>query len=162
MSNSEEEHLVYLGLGSNIDPEIYLPKAVDCLKENIEVVAVSSAWQSPAVGSSGEDYLNAVMLVRVTCLPKELKQRVVSYIEGELDRVRTENKFADRTIDIDILISDNQVLDPEIWNYAHMAVPLAELCPDISPSPTGETIQQTAQRLSALTNIQARPDLPLG
>jgi 2-amino-4-hydroxy-6-hydroxymethyldihydropteridine diphosphokinase len=162
MSNSEEEHLVYLGLGSNIDPEIYLPKAVDCLKENIEVVAVSSAWQTPAVGSSGEDYLNAVMLVRVTCLPKELKQRVVSYIEGELDRVRTENKFADRTIDIDILISDNQVLDPEIWNYAHMAVPLAELCPDISPSPTGETIQQTAQRLSTLTNIQARPDLPLG
>ena len=161
MSEPEEQHLVYLGLGSNINPEHYLPRAVDCLKENIEVLAVSSAWQTSAVGSSGEDYINAVMLVRVTCPPSELKLRVVSYIEGELNRVRTGDKFADRTIDIDILISDNRVLDPEIWNYAHMAVPLAELCPNIPPSPSGETIQQTAQRLSALTDIKARPDLPL-
>jgi 2-amino-4-hydroxy-6-hydroxymethyldihydropteridine diphosphokinase len=162
MNENNEEHLVYLGLGSNIDPEQNLPSAVSCLGDYLEVVAVSSAWQTPAVGSSGDDFLNAVILVRTMLPPTELKQKMVRYIEDQLGRIRSEDKYADRTIDIDLLIRDTQILDPEIWVYAHMAVPLSELNPSITSDITGETIQQAAQRLSSHTDIKHRPDVLRG
>ena len=64
------EHLACLGLGSNVDPAWHLRRAIQRLREAVAVEAVSMAWESPAVGADGPDYVNAALLVR-TPLSKE-------------------------------------------------------------------------------------------
>jgi len=159
MNQDQVQHLVYLGIGSNIDPEEYLPRAIDCIRENLQVVSISTIWQSPAVGSSGPDYLNAVIAVKTDYHPPNLKDKIISYIEDQLGRVRTDNKYADRTIDIDILVVDNEVLDNQIWEYAHIAVPLSELNPTLRNKETGKTIANVAEDLRRHTDLQSRLDI---
>jgi len=159
MTQDQIEYLVYLGIGSNIDPEEYLPRAIDCIRENLQVVSISTIWQSPAVGSSGPDYLNAVIAVKTEYQPPNLKDKIISYIEDQLGRVRTDNKYADRTIDIDILVVDDEVLDNQIWQYAHIAVPLSELNPSLKNKETGETIISVAVRLLNQTDLRSRLDI---
>lgn len=156
---SNEGHLVYLGLGSNIQPDLYLPKAIRYLQHMLEVVQVSSIWQTPAVGMEGPDFLNVVIEVRTELNPEEIKKQVTQKIENELGRVRTEDKFAPRTIDIDLLIYDNQVLDEEIWDHAHLAVPLAELIPDLVNDKTNLSLKSIADQFQRTTMIKPRLDL---
>lgn len=156
---SNEGHLVYLGLGSNIQPDLYLPKAIRYLQHMLEVVQVSSIWQTPAVGMEGPDFLNVVIEVRTELNPEEIKKQVTQKIENELGRVRTEDKFAPRTIDIDLLIYDNQVLDEEIWDHAHLAVPLAELIPDLVNDKTNLSLKSIADQFQSTTMIKPCLDL---
>ena len=55
-------HQVYLSLGSNIQPEVNLPRAVELLQEYGKFIKVSRAWESEAVGSDGPNFLNACVL----------------------------------------------------------------------------------------------------
>jgi 2-amino-4-hydroxy-6-hydroxymethyldihydropteridine diphosphokinase len=152
-------HHVVLGLGSNISPDQYLPKSVELLHKFVGVEAVSTAWETPAVGMEGPDFLNAAILIQ-TPLPADLlKQRVIRAIESQLDRIRTANKYAPRTIDLDILIFDGEVKYPNIWKYAYLAVPVAEIVPGLIHPETGETISQAAERLAKITRIEARADV---
>ena len=154
-------NIVYLGLGSNIDPDCHLPEAVECLRKFFNVVAVSSAWQTPAVGSSGPDYLNAVIAVETELSPSDIKQAVLSQIEDLLGRVRTEDKYADRTIDIDILLIRTHTLDCEIWSQPHIAIPMSELYPDLASPNSSETLAEVAEEMLNSTHIQRRPDIIL-
>jgi 2-amino-4-hydroxy-6-hydroxymethyldihydropteridine diphosphokinase len=158
---NEKEQLVYLGLGSNIQPEVYLPKAVACLGRFLNVVAMSSTWQTKAVGSSGPDFLNAVISVSTELSPEDLKYQITCRIEEELDRVRISDRNAPRTIDIDVLIYDNQVLDAEIWRQAHLAVPLSEILPGIIEPNTGKTLESIANQLHRQTPIKPCPSINL-
>ena len=155
----KEKHMVYLGLGSNIQPETYLPRAIDCLKKMLKVVQVSSIWQTRAVGSEGPDFLNAVIGISTELKPEELKEQVAQKIEDELGRVRTEDKYAPRTIDIDLLVYDTQIIDEEIWEYAHLAVPLAELLPELMDSNTRQSLGATAKKFRHNVEIKPRPDI---
>ena len=159
MTQPDGTHRVFLGLGSNINPESYLPRAVSCLRKFLQVEAVSSAWQSSAIGSDGPDFLNAVVQVKTNLLPQQLKHEVTCRIEEELNRVRTDDKYAPRTIDIDILIFDSQVIDPEIWQFAHHSVPLAELLPDLTNPYTLDPLITIAERQKSASGIVHRPDV---
>jgi 2-amino-4-hydroxy-6-hydroxymethyldihydropteridine diphosphokinase len=152
-------HNVILGLGSNITPDQYLPKSVELLRELVRVVAVSTAWETPAVGMEGPDFLNAASLIQTPLLAERLKEQVIRVVEFKLDRIRTANKFAPRTIDLDILIFDGEIKYPNIWKYAYLAVPVAEITPELVHPETGETISQAAKRLVKTTRIEARPDI---
>lgn len=99
------------------------------------------------MGSSGPDYLNSTALIRTRLSRDQIKQEIISDIENRLGRIRSADKFMDRTIDLDILIYGNQVLDYEIWSQAHLAVPASELLPGFLNHETGETLQQAAERL---------------
>lgn len=156
---SNSAHHVVLGLGSNISPDQYLPKSVELLREYVRVEAVSTAWETPAVGMEGPDFLNAAVLIQTPLRSDLLKERVIRVVESQLDRIRTANKYAPRTIDLDILIVDGEIKYPNIWKYAYLAVPVAEIVPGLIRPETGETISQTAARLAKITRIKARPDI---
>ncbi|NUQ86346.1 MAG: 2-amino-4-hydroxy-6-hydroxymethyldihydropteridine diphosphokinase, partial [Anaerolineales bacterium] len=94
-----ETHLAYLNLGSNIQPEINLLRAVELLHEYGGVLKVSSAWESRSVGAEGPNYLNACVLFKSELLQVELKETIIRPIEARLGRRRSENKFSPRTID---------------------------------------------------------------
>jgi 2-amino-4-hydroxy-6-hydroxymethyldihydropteridine diphosphokinase len=164
------EHRAWLLLGSNIDPETHLAEAVERLARRAALLAVSSAWQSPPADSSDQpDYLNAAVLLRTDLSPEELLTGVIAPIERELGRRRTADKFAPRTIDIDLALFDDlsgvlggkTVPHPDILRYGHFALPLAEISPDQSHPVTGESLQTIASRLRS-RSIRRREDVKLG
>ena len=157
----------FISLGSNIEPEINLTLAVQHLKSIGEVIAISRVYQNPAVGPTPQpDFLNAAALVETDHKP-ELIRKLLRVIEVELGRVRTEDKFAPRTIDLDlcflgdmVIESDKIVLpDPDVLIRAHLAVPLAELNPCYMHPISGEHLGLIAARLCQSADLSPRPDI---
>lgn len=153
MTSSGQSSQVVLLLGSNIDPENNLPKALALLRAQLEVEQVSGVWRTAAVGSDGPPFLNVAVRVRTALDTERLKERLLRQIEAQLGRVRTADKYAPRPIDLDIAAWDGQVTDPDVWRFAHAAVPVAEVLACGPVSDTGETLPQTAVRLARTTPI---------
>lgn len=155
----EPSHQMVLLLGSNIQPEHNLPRALALLNKRFGIQALSSIWESPAVGSDGPDFLNAAILLESNLSPQSMKDIVLRPIEASLGRVRSHDKNAPRTIDLDVVIWGNQTWDGDIWQQAHAAIPVAELLPDFRADPEQPSLQQVAQILRAESQICLRPDL---
>ena len=166
----------YVSLGSNIRPEEHLPRAVQELHRCGQIIAVSSVWQSPAIGDSDQpDYCNAAVVVETGLTASELvgPDGVLRQIEARLGRVRIAgNKNAARTIDLDLSLFNrdfgqvgHKVLpDPDICERACVAVPLSELPGAALPAAAGRrhdlpTLQQIAAELLQAQPLAARPDI---
>lgn len=154
-----ERFPVYLALGSNINPEKYLPLTIERLRNLFPVEAVSSAWQTPAVGFRGNDFLNAVVQITTNLSFKSLKFKVLRPLEAQLGRVRTENKFAPRTIDIDILLYKGELMDDELWIQPHLAIPLAQLYPSLKQKHSDKQLNEIARDLLSTSPIVCKPDI---
>lgn len=173
--------LVAITLGSNIDKEHNLPAAVRLISRAAQVVDVSTVYESTAVGRSEQpDYFNAAILISTSRSAASLKDGLLSAIENDLGRRRTADKYAARTIDLDIALYGDKVLDyspgdgrvrhvpdPDLLRYVHVAVPVAELRPDAIHPESGEKLSAIAARLMAeagleITNgFRPRPDIDL-
>ena len=151
---------LYLSLGSNISPETNIPAALTALGQAFGgVLAHSSAWQSAAVGSQGPDFLNAAVLVRTARPPRQVKMGILRPLETQMGRVRTEDKNAARTIDIDILVYGDLIIDETLWNQAHLAVPLAEIYPDLRNPESGQVLNDIAAKLLKTIRLVHRADI---
>ncbi len=170
-SDEISTNLAYLSLGSNIEPEYNLPEAVAQLKQFGQIRAVSSVWQTPAVGFSEQsDFLNAAVLLETTLSAKDLRRLAIAQIENSLGRVRTENKNGPRPIDIDIMLFNQDVLalghrripDPELLERAFVAIPMAEIAPDYVHPELNITLVEIAHRFNAeMEEITRRDDVEL-
>lgn len=156
----------YIAIGSNVEPERHIPRAVQALARLGTVVAISTPYQNAAVGSPSQpDFINAVARVRTSVSPAELRA-VLRAIEAELGRVRTDDKYAPRTIDLDLCLYGAEIMEtddvtlphPDILTRPHVAVPLAELAPDAVHPVTGEALSQIAARLRPQVRFTPRPD----
>ncbi|MGW8249514.1 MAG: 2-amino-4-hydroxy-6-hydroxymethyldihydropteridine diphosphokinase [Anaerolineales bacterium] len=156
---ASHHHKICLSLGSNIDPADNLNSAVELLKEHMTVLGVSRAWRTPAVGTHGPDFLNAAVLVETECPPKILKNEVLYKIEAQLGRVRSKDKYAPRTIDIDIVIYDDCVLDRDLWSYPHLALPVSELLPELVEPFSGRRLETIARELARKSGLSPCPEI---
>jgi 2-amino-4-hydroxy-6-hydroxymethyldihydropteridine diphosphokinase len=154
-----EAHRFYLNIGSNIEPEINLPKAIDLLEKNGNIKAISNAWQSHPIGASGPDFINACVLFFAPSDSRELKERVIKFIEASLGRVRGSDKNAPRTIDLDIIMVDDKPINLERWNNPFVVLPMAELEPELIHPNENEMLWLIAERMRAQTWIVQRPDI---
>ncbi|HSM72671.1 MAG TPA: 2-amino-4-hydroxy-6-hydroxymethyldihydropteridine diphosphokinase [Anaerolineales bacterium] len=152
-------HEVYLNLGSNIQPEANLVKAIQLLQEYGNVQKVSSAWESKSVGMDGPNYLNSCILLATDYEQASLKERVIRPIETQLGRKRSENKYTPRTIDIDTILFDEERCNQRLWEFVFIIVPLAEIYPLYQDPITNEFITQTAARLRSEVWIKRRPEV---
>jgi len=153
-------HRVCLLLGSNIQPEKNIPLAMSLLQKQLTILKTSSVWESRAVGSDGANMLNTAVLALTSLDAETLKEDVLHPLEAQLERVRTRDKNSPRTIDLDILTFDQQLLDLNLWHYAYRAVPMAEVLPDYQ-SETGEYLKDAALRLAHTTPIWVRKDISI-
>jgi 2-amino-4-hydroxy-6-hydroxymethyldihydropteridine diphosphokinase len=163
---------VFIALGSNINPEYNIREAVRRLLEpsaRCRLLAVSPVYETAPVGKTDQPkFLNAAALIETDLTAAELKTQVLQVIEQELGRARTEEKNAPRTIDLDIALFGDQILDvglrhipdPEISKYPHIVVPLADLAPQQRHPETGQTLQEIARGLPA-SGLVRRPDVVL-
>jgi deoxyguanosine kinase len=107
----------YIALGGNLgDRRSYIKLALKMLAEtkNIQVSGVSNIVETAPLGKAEQpNYLNAVAELQTSLKPEGLLKKL-NEIENQLDRVRRE-KWSPRTIDLDILLFDNQVKNsPEL------------------------------------------------
>lgn len=154
-----ELHKAYLNLGSNIQPEINLVKAIQSLSDCGEVCGVSNAWESQAVGAPAPNYLNACVLFLSPLNKVDLKEKIVRPIEAKLGRVRSEDKYIPRTIDIDIILFDDRPQKATFFNDAFVVVPLAEIYPGYQNPMTRETLTEISTQLQEKVWIKARPEV---
>jgi len=145
--------IAFVALGSNLQPEIHLQEAISHLLSLGQIKDISRAYRSKPVGGRKQpDFLNAALLVRVSEEPSHIRNQLRK-IETALGRVRTEDKYASRTIDLDLVLLGDRVdpkfplPDPEILTREHLAVPLAEIAPDFCHPITGEALETIAARL---------------
>lgn len=150
-------HQAVLSLGSNILPEVNLPKALKLLQEYGDIRKISNAWESEAVGSPGPNFLNACILYTTSYYYERLKETVLHPIEAKLGRIRTTDKYAPRTIDIDIVIFDDRLCNDKFWKQAFVMVPLAEIYPEYQNRFTQERVVETAARLRQNVWMETRP-----
>lgn len=156
---SQPQNRVCLILGSNIQPEQNILHALRLLERMFPVEGVSKVWETPAVGTDGPNFLNVAVVIYTPLDAKTLKEKVLRPLEARLGRVRTADKFAPRTLDIDIVAWNSLILDHDVWRHAHLAVPVAELLPCFQSDETGEYLEQAARRLSTTTPMRARPEV---
>lgn len=164
-------HRAYLLLGSNIDPEVHLPSACRCLAAHGRIVRTSRVYESPpADGSDQANYLNAAVLLETLHSPSQLRRDVLPAIESDLGRVRDpQDKCAARTIDIDLVLYDRDVIDepdlripdPDIERRPFVAVPLAEIEPGYVHPATGRTLGEIADGLGGRPSLRLRDDVAL-
>lgn len=132
---------VYIGLGSNLaDPVNQINLAISALNAlpSSTVIEQSSLYSSPPMGPQDQpDYVNSVVLLETSLEPHVLLDGLQS-IELQQGRVRKRH-WGERTIDLDILIYDDRVLDDERLQVPHPGIadrsfvlyPLAEIAPGI-------------------------------
>jgi len=148
---------VLIALGSNINREKNLPRAIELLRrdDRWRVLAQSPIYETPAVADVPQpDYFNAAVLLETSLSPADLR-RALRRIETRLGRLRRADKFAPRTIDLDItFIKDKQLVlagaplpDPDILDHPHLAFPLADIAPDWIFPGVGLTLAQIAEKL---------------
>ncbi len=122
---------VFLLLGSNIDPEKNILLALNYLKDHFTILDVSNTWQTKPVGSNEADFLNTAVKLQTTLDAFTLKEKCLCHIEEVLGRVRLPDKNAPRTIDLDIVVFNKNILDNALFKYAHLILPFSELLPDL-------------------------------
>ncbi len=127
---------VFLGLGSNIEPDKHLPLALDALQHRYGALRCSTVYQSEAIGFVGDDFLNMVVGL-TTGEPLVVLAQRLRELELTLGRPADARKNSARTIDIDILlygdevrVADPQLPRAEITHNAFVLRPLAELIPE--------------------------------
>ena len=142
-----ELHLAYLNLGSNIQPESNLPRALELLSAFGEIVQISQVWESEPVGTTGANYLNVCVKFKTSMARSDMKEKIVRPIEDQLGRQRGEDKFAPRSMDIDIILFDDEPINNDVWELAFVVVPLADLYPEYRKTKSRETVLEIATRL---------------
>jgi 2-amino-4-hydroxy-6-hydroxymethyldihydropteridine diphosphokinase len=139
----------YLSLGSNRDPEQHLREAIAALRRHFGAMVLSPVYRTRAVGFDGGDFLNAAAIIETTLDPFALNAWLHA-LEDAHGRDRSGPRFGDRTLDIDIVLFDDRVLQGEghlqiprdELKHAFVLRPLAEIAPDTVVPGTGRTLAQ--------------------
>lgn len=136
---------IYLSLGSNIDRERSIRRAVEQLTAEYGLLQISTVYESEAVGFEGDAFYNLVVGFESVLGWQEIQQQL-RQIEEENGRERGCERFSSRTLDIDLLIYgaldlQQQGVDlprAEIFSYAFVLRPLAEIAAEEAHPQTGQ------------------------
>ena len=130
----------YVGLGTNLgDREATLRRAIELLRERVDVLFVSSIRETKPWGPVDQPpFLNAAVEIETELTPRELLDLLLD-VEGRLGRTREGPRYGPRTIDLDLLVYGEEVLDepglavphPRLHERRFALEPLAELAPDL-------------------------------
>lgn len=129
---------VFVSIGSNVDRDASIRAGVSELRAEFSSLVLSSVYESEAVGFEGDAFYNLVAAFE-TDKSIDTVLKVFSAIEANNGRLRGSEKFAPRTLDLDLLLYGDAVLSTqryhvprdEILRYAFVLWPLAELEPDL-------------------------------
>ncbi|MBE4464698.1 2-amino-4-hydroxy-6-hydroxymethyldihydropteridine diphosphokinase [Vibrio parahaemolyticus] len=147
----------YIAVGSNLaDPVSQAQQAIEALKTlpNSEFVQASSLYSSAPMGPQNQpDYINAVVAIKTNLTPLELLD-CTQAIEQEQGRVRKDERWGPRTLDLDIVLYGNEVINSERLIVPHYGMrerefvlyPLAEIAPSLQ-LPDGTEVSELLEQV---------------
>jgi len=140
---------VYVAAGSNVEPQAHLTRAVTELARLFGELDVSPWYRNRAVGFTGEDFINFVFGFRTLHGVHETLTQLRE-VETLCGRPRNAPKWAARSMDLDVLLYDELVLNepqlklprPDLLVRPYMLGPLADIAPELRHPTAGRTIAQ--------------------
>ncbi len=168
----------FISIGSNIHPAENVRAALLAMAACLKIVRISTVYRTQAEERPEQpDFYNCVVEVETDIPPFDLKWRILRPIEAAQERQRTSDRYAPRTMDLDLIIygdlvvkTDDLVLpDPEITSRSFLALPLAELEPglvipgggacisDVAAAFHNNTMQTLEDYTESLRNQLSRP-----
>ena len=121
---------VVIGVGSNIDPEKNIVLSRIAIESEHELIKESSFVKTEPLGyKDQDDFTNGAFLIK-TSMGREQLNSWLKDLETKLGRVKTENKNGPRTIDLDILVWNSTVVDPDVAVRGFLRDSINELLPD--------------------------------
>ena len=128
----------YISIGSNIDKDKNIPASLEALELNFGHLITSSTYESESVGFIGDTFYNLVVGFKSDLKVKEVA-KILRQIELDNGRTRNSQKFSSRTLDLDLILYDNLIINDgrlqiprdEIERYAFVLEPLAEIAPHL-------------------------------
>lgn len=139
----------YISIGSNIDKDKHIPASLRALDQLFGKLTVSSIYDSEPVGFVGDSFYNLVVGFNSELSVKEVAKKL-RQIELDNGRTRDSQKFSARTLDLDLLLYDDLILNDgrlqiprnEIERYAFVLEPLAEIAPTLKHPVSGQSYGQ--------------------
>ena len=130
-------HKVYIGIGSNVSKEKNIKSCIVELRKVYENIVLSPVYETSSMGFDGPNFYNLVSSFDTTLSIYDLKDNLNS-IENNHGRHFNETKFSSRTLDIDILYYDDQIISDEkikiprkeIIEYDFVLTPLIDIAPN--------------------------------
>ena len=147
---------VFVSVGSNVNPEENVTRALRLLDEEIGIRGISTFYRTPALNRPKDpSFLNGVVEVGDALGPFELKASL-QRIERALGRERGSDRYAPRTLDLDLILYGDRVLSsdalmlphPDIRDRPFVAIPLLELAPDLILPDSRITLRSIVDSLS--------------
>ena len=121
---------VVIGIGSNINPENNIRLAKQKISSEVRLIRSSTLVFTKPIGyEDQDDFLNGALLIE-TELEKESIEKILKNIEAELGRKKSLNKFGPRTIDLDILLWNDEIMDSDVYSRDFLKESILELLPD--------------------------------
>ena len=125
---------VFVSIGSNVEPEHHVEYALQALRDRFGTIQVSPVYRTAAVGFDGDDFLNLVVAFE-TALDVEDVDALLDELEHHAGRDRHAERYAPRTLDLDLLLfgdmvrHDENIRVPrkELVKYAFMLKPLVDI-----------------------------------
>jgi 2-amino-4-hydroxy-6-hydroxymethyldihydropteridine diphosphokinase len=129
---------VYISIGSNVQPIHHIRNAITDLKKYFEEVQLSSIYESTPVGFVGDNFYNLVATF-YTDMDVHTVRKTLRIIEQYHGRNRVKKTLGPRTLDLDLLLYNNLILQtaeftlphPDITRYAFVLFPLSEIAPNL-------------------------------
>lgn len=143
-----------ISIGSNVSPEKNIPECLRRLKNEFPVIRFSSIYETPPFGPAGDiNFWNLACAIETDLTHDELRQRM-TIIEKEFGRKHDlEDKFAPRTMDLDILPK------PGYQEQAFVIIPIAEIDPDGIDALSKRSFKDIAEDLEEDAKAFKRIDL---
>jgi GTP cyclohydrolase-4 len=156
-------HELYIGIGSNLgDRQGNILAALQRLRSRAQITAVSSFYESePAHGAEGPAYLNIAAALRSE-LDSEGFRRFARDVERAVGRARSTRWLAPRPIDVDLLVFDGIVVQPNLAARPYNVAPLAEIAPQLVEAPLDGSVRRRERSLRFDTDRQSEePEIRL-
>ncbi len=136
----------WISVGSNIDRETSIRGAVDDLRAAFGPLVISPVYETDAVGFDGDPFYNLVVGIETDQTVAEIRQTLRA-IEDARGRLRESEKFAPRTLDLDLLtwgdavgvVDGYELPRDEILKYVFVLAPLADVAPNERHPADGRT-----------------------
>ena len=136
----------FISIGSNINRDSNIASSLTALRNAFGDLTCSSVYESAAVGFEGEAFYNMVVSFDSALSAQDVAD-LLRKIEAEHGRTRECRKFSSRTLDLDLILYGNQIINEdrlqiprnEIERYAFVLEPLAEISPNLKHPVTGES-----------------------
>lgn len=157
------KNTVFLSIGSNLKPEKNIKTCLNYLKASFALFEESPIYQSPSYGFEGNDFLNLVVRINTSFDLISLKHWLMS-LEDIHSRDRSKPRYSNRTLDIDILLYNDEINDsgsikiprPEILTQAYVLKPLADIAPAKTHAISGKSFLEHWNHMKQSSKIELK------